>query len=240
MTCHLAHLDGSYVLGALSPAERLEFERHLPQCAECSRAVRELAGLPGLLGQVDVATLDPGTGPPLPDTILPALVREVRGAQRRRSVLVATVAASVAAVAVVAFALAGGLGEGRGDGNGVSGDRSATATPSVTASPTGRPMVASGRTPVRAELLVTGVAWGTRLDLTCSYVADTADYEGSGDGQYALVIRTRDGQAEQVATWRALPGRTMRLSAATATDRSDITAVELRTAGGGVLLRLTV
>ena len=148
--------------------------------------------------------------------------------------LVATVAASVAAVAVVAFALAGGLGDGRGDG----GDRAATSTPSVTASPTGRPMVASGRTPVRAELLVTGVAWGTRLDLTCSYVADAADYEGSGDGQYSLVIRTLHGRAEQVATWRALPGRTMRLSAATATDRSDITAVELRTAGGTVLLRL--
>jgi hypothetical protein len=236
MTCHLAHLDGSYVLGALSPAERLEFERHLPQCAECSRAVRELAGLPGLLGQVDIANLDPGTSPPLPDTLLPALVREVRGAQRRRSVLVATVAASVAAVAVVAFALAGGLGDGRGDGS----DRAATPTPSVTSSPTGRPMAASGRTPVRADLLVTGVAWGTRLDLTCSYVADAADYDGSGDGQYALVVRTRDGKVEQVATWRALPGRTMRLSAATATDRSDISAVELQNAGGTVLLRLTV
>lgn len=237
MTCQLAHLDGAYVLGALAPAERLEFERHLPQCAECSRSVAELAGLPGLLAQVDIANLDPGTGPPLPDTILPALVREVRGAQRRRSVLVAAVAASVAAVAVAAFAIAGGLGEGRGDG----GDRPTAAPTSTTASPTGRPMLPSGRTPVRADVVVTGVAWGTRLELTCSYVADAADYEGgAGDGQYALVIRTRDGRVEQVATWRALPGRTMRLSAATATDRSDITAVELQTAGGTVLLRVAV
>ena len=36
MTCELAHLDGAYVLGALSPAERLAFERHLPSCAACS------------------------------------------------------------------------------------------------------------------------------------------------------------------------------------------------------------
>lgn len=238
MTCQLAHLDGSYVLGALAPAERLEFERHLPQCAECSRSVAELAGLPGLLAQVDVSSLDSGTAPRLPDTILPALVREVRGAQRRRSVVVAAVAASVAAVAVAAFAIAGGLGEG---GAGGADGRGTAAPPSPTVSLTGRPMLPSGRTPVRADLVVTGVAWGTRLELTCSYVADAADYEGgAGDGQYALVIHTRDGRVEQVATWRALPGRTMRLSAATATDRSDITAVELQTAGGTVLLRLAV
>ena len=30
MTCRFAHLDGAYVLGSLSPAERLEFETHLP------------------------------------------------------------------------------------------------------------------------------------------------------------------------------------------------------------------
>ena len=29
MTCEHAHLDGSYVLGALSPAERQRFEQHL-------------------------------------------------------------------------------------------------------------------------------------------------------------------------------------------------------------------
>ena len=58
MTCQFAHLDGAYVLGSLAPAERLEFEAHLPGCAECSRGVRELAGLPGLLAQVDVADLE--------------------------------------------------------------------------------------------------------------------------------------------------------------------------------------
>ena len=53
MSCPFAHDDAAYVLGALSPAERLEFERHLGRCDDCTRAVRELAGLPGLLGRVD-------------------------------------------------------------------------------------------------------------------------------------------------------------------------------------------
>lgn len=52
MTCELAHWDGAYVLGALSPTERLEFEEHLTRCDDCSRSVRELAGVPGLLAQV--------------------------------------------------------------------------------------------------------------------------------------------------------------------------------------------
>ncbi len=235
MTCEMAHLDGSYVLGALSPGERLEFERHLAGCVECSRSVRELAGLPGLLAQVDVRDLEPASGPPLPPTLLPSLVREVRGSERRRSVLIAVVAGSVAAT--VAAVAVGGLAVGGAFDDG----REPTSTPSttvVTATPTGQPMIAVGPTPVRADVLLSAVAWGTRLDLRCSYAADAGDYEASSGGEYALVVHTRDGRDEQVATWRGLPGRTMRLSAATATSRSDIETVELRTADGVVVLRL--
>ena len=44
--------DAAYVLGALSPADRREFEEHLAGCPGCQAAVSELAGLPGLLAQV--------------------------------------------------------------------------------------------------------------------------------------------------------------------------------------------
>ena len=91
MSCPFAHDDGAYVLGALSPAERLEFERHLPGCDECTRSVRELAGLPGLLGRVDASDLeDHLVDEPVPETLLPALAREVRRTRFRRSI--ATVA----------------------------------------------------------------------------------------------------------------------------------------------------
>ena len=98
----------------------------------------------------------------------------------------------------------------------------------------------AGRTDGRAaDVLVANVAWGTRLDASRSYAAEDEDYDASPGAEYALVVRTRDGRAEQVATWRGLPGRTMRLSAATATSRSEIETVEMRTADG-VVLRLTV
>ena len=233
MTCELAHLDAVYVLGALAPNERLEFERHLAGCAECSRSVRELAGLPGLLARVDLDELEPADGPPLPSTLLPSLVREVRRTQRRRSVLVGAVAATVAAVVATALAVWAGVEPDREPDSPASPAAAATRTP-------GLPMVPVAPTAVRADVLVTNVAWGTRLDVTCSYAAEDEDYEASGGAEYALVVRTRDGRAEQVATWRGLPGRTMRLSAATAARRSEIETVEMRTSDGVVLLRLGV
>ena len=33
-TCQHEHEDGAYVLGALSPEDRVAFERHLPGCPE--------------------------------------------------------------------------------------------------------------------------------------------------------------------------------------------------------------
>ncbi|APX00515.1 zf-HC2 domain-containing protein [Arthrobacter sp. QXT-31] len=43
------HWAAVYVLGALDPGERGEYETHLAICAKCSAAVAELAGLPELL-----------------------------------------------------------------------------------------------------------------------------------------------------------------------------------------------
>ena len=53
MRCEHEHDDGAYVLGALSPAERAQYERHLATCSFCREAVAEIAVLPGLLGRLD-------------------------------------------------------------------------------------------------------------------------------------------------------------------------------------------
>ncbi len=231
MTCPHEQLDGAYLLGALSPHERIEYERHLSECAECALAVRELAGLPGLLAQVDPADLEATwAGAPVPDTLLPSLVRQVRRTRRRRTAWTAGVAAAAAAVvAAAAFT----FGEGRG-----SGEPPIDAAPRVSSSvsPTGRAMTTTGQDVMTADLAVTTVAWGTRLDLTCRYAAgDGDDYSGTAPA-YSLVIRTRQGQVEQVATWVAPPGRTMHLTAATATPKADITGVEIRNVRGDVML----
>ena len=88
-----AHQDASYVLGALSPAERSEYQSHLADCEECTRSVRMLAGLPGLLARVSADVLDvPRPDEPVPGTLLPALVDEVHRRERRRTWLVSALA----------------------------------------------------------------------------------------------------------------------------------------------------
>ncbi len=230
MSCELARLDGSYVLGALPPAERQDFERHLAGCDECARAVRELAGLPGLLDRIDPDLLEhPPADDPVPDTLLPALVGEVRRTRRRRAAWsLGAAAAAVVAVAAASVAATGVL----------SGDEQPGAAPTVSQSaPAGRAMRPVAQGPVHATLAFETVPWGTRLDLTCTY--DPSSRYAQPGATYALVVRTRDGRTQQVATWRALPGKTMRVSAATAAGRAQIASVEVRTANGDPVLTLT-
>ena len=231
MSCGYADWDGSYVLGALSPSERLEFEQHLAACPDCARSVRELAGLPGLLSQVDPTVLEtPTSDVPVPATLLPALVREVRRSGRRRTLTTAGLAAAAVLVAAVPVAI--------GVRHGGSSPRATTSVGS-TAAPTGRPMLVLGRAPVRADLALERVAWGTRLYLTCTYAPTPEQYELPSSVTYALLVRTRDGRTEQVGTWRSQEGRTMRLVAATAASRGDIASVQVRAPDGRTVLELT-
>lgn len=92
--------DGAYVLGALSPAERHEYEQHLAGCPGCGAAVRELAGIPGLLARTrDLGTQATGALPSLA-----AQVTAVRPRRPRRLTSLAA-AAAVAAAAVLASTL---------------------------------------------------------------------------------------------------------------------------------------
>jgi hypothetical protein len=233
MSCGFAHDDASYVLGALSPAERLEFEQHLSSCTACARSVRELAGLPGLLSRVDPAVLEEPSGTPVPATVLPGLLHAVQRARRRRSLVTGGLAAAAVAVVVTAAGLSGTL----------SGDRGPGPSPSVSSSaPTasaGQVMAPVGDVPVRARVAFSSVAWGTRLDLTCTYGDVGEDYHLAPSVTYGLFVRTREGRSQQVGTWRALEGRTMRVTAATSAARRDIASVEVRTADGHPVLELT-
>ena len=230
MSCEYAELDGSYVLGSLSPAERQEYEKHLATCEECSRSVRELAGLPGLLSRVDPVILEPAPpAEPVPATLLPALVQEVGRARRRRLLAVAGLAA--AAVLALAVILVQGL---------VGDEQPPTASPQTTSSseptPVGQHMQPVGDVPVTATLAFTPVGWGTKLDLTCSYRSVGDDYQEPRSTTYGLFVVNRDGSAEQVGTWEAISGKTMHFSAGTATQRKDIAAVEVRTVDGRPVL----
>ncbi len=231
--CDYAELDGSYVLGALSPGERQEFEKHLATCEDCSRSVRELAGLPGLLSRVDPVVLEPPPAmEPVPESLLPALVRDVRRSRRRRVYATAGLAAA-AALAVGALLV-----------QGIASEEPPVAAPpapgpSATAVPAGLSMLPVGDAPVTAQVAFTSVTWGTRLDLTCSYRPRPGEYDLPRAVTYGLFVVDRQGDVEQVGTWQALDGRTMRLQAATAARRDDIASVEVRTADGRPVLKLS-
>jgi hypothetical protein len=232
MTCPFSDDDGAYVLGALSPNERLEFERHLDGCEACKRSIRELAGLPGLLGRVDAAVLEhPPVDEPLPDTLLPVLSREVRRKGRRRTLAASGLAA--AAVAAVATALVPVVVAKVG-----GADTPSAAASSPSPGIVSEPMAAVGEVPVQASVSLEPVTWGTRLWLTCTYEPDDVEYDLPPAVDYTLFVRTRTGHTERVGSWRSVGGQTMRLTAATSTRRGDISSVEVRTPDGRVVLRL--
>ena len=232
MTCQFEHDDGAYVLGALSPEDRVTFERHLPGCAECTRRVRELAGLPGLLARLPVEIVDPTEPPqPVPDTLLPALVRRVRQTQRRRTWLTAGLVAAAAAVAVGAVGVAT-LG---------NDDSPPQAGPSPSSGPTTaapEAMQPVGAEPVSGWVSLTQVGWGTRLDLTCSYAEENGAYRDHGPPTYTMFVTRTGGETEQVASWKGLPGKTMHLTGATSADADDILNVEIRGSAGEPVLEL--
>jgi hypothetical protein len=228
--CAFAHDDAAYVLGALGPAERLDFERHLATCDECARSVRALAGMPGLLERVDASVLEnPPDDPPLPSTLMPALNRAVEARRRRRTAVLAGLAAAAATVAVLGVPLAL-----RGDDAPVSGP--GTSAPSSDVETLA--MAPLGNVPIEATLGLEQVAWGTRMLLTCTYDAASAGLALPDAMDYLLFVTTDEGRTEQVGSWRSVDGTTMRVPAATSVGRDDIATVEVRTPEGRVVLRL--
>lgn len=241
-TDRFAEYDAAYVLGVLSDADRHEFETHLTSCDRCAEAVQELAGLPPLLDRVDAAAVaGPGAGPPPPPTLLPGLLdRVLRRQRRRRLVAVAGAAAAVAATALGSVALTSGPEPGT---DGVTGAAASRPTvPMRELSQVGPPRV--GRPRVSGWVGLEQVAWGTRVTLSCRYRSTTPPangrYDVGGGPSYLLVVRTRTGGTERVAGWTAVPGKVVTVTGATATARTDIVAVEVRSSGGHPVLRLRV
>ncbi len=232
MTCEFEQWDGAYVLGALSPEDRAAFERHLPGCDDCARSVRELAGLPGLLARVPVEILDPDhPRQPVPDTLLPALVRRVRRTQRRRTWITSGLVAAAAAVAIGAVGIATLGGD---DDNTLVAQPSPSSGPTTAAPELMQPV---GAGTISGWLSLTQVGWGTRLDLTCSY-PQAEPYGDSEPPTYTMFVTTTAGSTEQVASWKGLAGKTMHVTGATSADADDIAHVEVRGSTGQPLLEL--
>lgn len=226
--------DASYLLGALSASDRREYERHLVGCAACSAAVAELAGLPGLLAKVpadEIESLIESPPIPVPDTLLPRLVRSVARRRRRSRTLVAgsiVAAALTAAAAASAIVLAVPLGY---PGVGL-------ATPGASASALSVTSVVLDRVvpgPLSADVRLVAEGWGTRLEMNCRYDATASTPSGYRTG-YAMFVTDAAGRSMQVATWTASPGSTVEPSGTTSLAVADILSIDIRSITDGQVL----
>lgn len=223
--------DAAYVLGALSPAERREFEEHLAGCPDCQPAVAELAGMPGLLGQIspdDAAAMVSATDPSsvLPDhaadhpdaPVGPATAPRdpSRGYRERRLVR----AVLVLAAAFVLLAGVVGLAAVRGSFQVTAPSASAPVHLAFAA------LVPSG---VTANVTLVPVADGTELDVECQYADEYAAVETGR--RYNIFVLDRSGRATQVKSWVAKRDKINTPSATSPLPVSKIASVEIRPDG---------
>lgn len=210
--------DAAYVLGALSPEDRDEFESHLQHCHRCTRAVQELTGLPDLLARAefDEATVDDPIRQP--DDLLPGLLLAARRAQRRRRAVTVSgwIAAAACAAAVGVLAVTRPASP-------------AQPAPAVALAP----MTAAADARIAGQVSLTGVAWGTRIQLKCSY-----PNEYPPPGTYVIVVVDEAGARERVGSWKVIPGGTSTLNASTEIPASSIDRLEVQLPSGETVLTL--
>ncbi|MBO3089237.1 anti-sigma factor family protein [Cellulomonas dongxiuzhuiae] len=210
--------DAAYVLGALAPAERREFEEHLAGCDACRAAAGELAGMPALLSMVP----EPGAADaPLADVV--PLARVAEAARQRRSRGRLALAGAAAALVVLAGATGAAV-------TATIASRPTAVASAPAAGPAEARTVALapvGGSGVSADLTLAPARWGTRLDWTCAYEAAELP-----EGVYELVLVGPDGQRTVVATWTSTGERTAAgLGASSALPVDGIARVELGVVG---------
>ena len=217
--------NAAYVLGALSPAERREYEEHLANCSTCQGAVSELAGLPGLLAQVppeDAALLAAASPDIDDDKPPPGMLAAVRSRQARRR---RRMAGMVAAAAAAAMLVLGGI---------------AYALGLVQLGPSGPQRLAFATvssSPMIAVVDVIPVADGTDLAVECYY----EQANGGAYAKYTLYVVDRSGRATAVKEWPAKPNRVMTPTGHTDLRVRQIEALEIRRSDTGeTLLRATL
>lgn len=222
--------DAAYVLGALTPDDRRDFEDHMATCAECRAAVAELASLPGLLSrarpvvEADAAVAEAGEVEGLPIDLVSLVERreERRRLKLRRRIAIA--AFSVAAAIALAFVIPAI----------VTSDAAIPAPVTVALEPV-------GSSPLTASVDLTEVAWGTSISMNCDYPAPaSAAPIYPANTTYSLVITDTAGVQTQVSTWTATPGKAVTLDAGTATPVAQIATIEVRDSAGEAVLSANV
>lgn len=206
---------GAYLLGSLAPAERAGVDRHLAGCALCRAELAALAPLPGLLGRLtaeEARRIRDGLAGPPDDLVRRTVeaVHEERRRERRRLFgwRLATVAATLVAVVGIGTLL----------------------VPDLVGGAPGEPFVAAAGVSASGNGTLQARTWGTALQLELAGLPAAPSYQA--------FATARDGHTEVAASWGATPSGRAVVAGATAIQRTDLVAVEVRTADGTPLLTL--
>lgn len=221
-----ADWDAAFVVGALSPSDRRRFEAHLQECDKCRAAIVDLAPTIALLARItpdraesllEVAGADEGPDLTRRRELVSIGVQETR--RRRRMWWAGGLAAAAAIIVAVVLAVTLSIGPS------VRGARVFALDPLVDI-------------PITATVELVDVAWGTRLEMICSY-PEAEDHEDSEKRwPYAIYVIGKDGTTSEVSSWVALPGKTAKIGAGTALDADQIASIEIRSlTSGRVLMR---
>ena len=193
----------AYVLGALEPGERAEFERHLRTCAHCQADVSDFSALPGLLAQVDPESdldHDPATDR-VKDLAIARANHDYGRLQKqsRRWRFNALVATAAAILLVVSFAVI-----------------------TFTDSTSEGVELALVDTTVTGSVVIEERAWGTSIDL---------DLEGLPErDSYHLWAVGTDGEVLSAATWTSTGTGIAKVTGAAAIPAADIDFISITSA----------
>nr|MDP9168536.1 anti-sigma factor [Actinomycetota bacterium] len=90
-------------------------------------------------------------------------------------------------------------------------------------------------TPFSATVGLSSFAWGTRIDMACTY-GHWSGYVESTPSNLGMVVVGRDGSRTRVATWLGLSGATALPSGNTPLPVNQIASVELVSVDSGEVL----
>jgi hypothetical protein len=215
------HDDAAYVIGLLSADEIAAFERHLQECAACRERVEQLRPTASLLATLSEDDLREPAAPadsPMPETLLPGLLRRA-GIRRRRERWLATGLTGIAASLLVALVV--------------------TLWPGSSAASNGHPqaLTALVNTPLQATAAVTRTDWGTRISLDCDYYPSPQVTSGV---TYALTVIAKDGSRHSLGTWTVTAGRHTKFTSGTALPDSQLRTIQITSSSGKPVLALNL
>ena len=221
--------DAGYVLGALSPDERREYESHLAHCSECTSAVALFAGIPGILSKVDSQTaiaLNDGTlqvqslNSWNESAFIQKLAKRAEQEDHKRR-LRRTI--GLIAAAVISITIGVTTSEAIHHSLDASLIASSNALGKVVQVTNLQPQI------MTATFKVTSKPWGTRFDWNCTYSNEDPSWNSSS--RYNLIVTDTSGRNTVIATWGTSGSRAIGLAATSALPVVQIKSIEVTVVG---------